>query len=335
MEEISIDKFMADILPNCTSVEAYFVNKHINNLVSLTTSNVSDSKPIFKWSNNYSWTFKGNLAGKSLIKEAVKTKGGAVDGDLRFSIMWAEGNSSDNSDLDAHCIEPGGLEIYFGSYTKRLGRFSPSGGQLDIDIKDPEWYKHKNIVENITYSNMSKMRDGKYRMYVRNFHDCRSQGFQAEIEFDGQIYSYEYKQPVLKDIVVAEVTLKSGQFTIQHILPESNVSKEAYGISTNEFHKVNLLCLSPNHWDNNQVGNKFYFFMLEGCKTNSSIRSFHSENLIPELAEHRKVLEVLGSTTMVEPTDNQLSGLGFNATIKDELIVKVEGTFKRMLKIKF
>lgn len=46
------------------------------------------------------------------------------------------------------------------------------------------------------------------------------------------------------------------------------------------------------------------------CKTPNAIRSFHIENLLPELAAHRKVLEVLGGTTMIEPVDKQLSGLG-------------------------
>ena len=75
--------------------------------------------------------------------------------------------------------------------------------------------------------------------------------------------------------------------------------------------------------------------MLQGCKSKASIRSFHNENLIPELAQHRKVLEVLGTTNMIEPTEKQLSGLGFNATVKDELIVKLTGSHKRVIKIKF
>lgn len=75
--------------------------------------------------------------------------------------------------------------------------------------------------------------------------------------------------------------------------------------------------------------------MLEGCKTDSKLRGFHNENLKPELAEHRKVLEVLGATNMVEPAEEQLSGLGFNSTVRDELIVRLSGNFKRMLKIKF
>jgi hypothetical protein len=101
VEEIGIEKFMKDILPGCTSIEAFLTNQQEGNLVSLTTANNPSSKPIFKWPNNYSWTFNGNLAGKSQIKEEVKSKGGKVDGVLRFSMMWADGNE-DNSDLDLH-----------------------------------------------------------------------------------------------------------------------------------------------------------------------------------------------------------------------------------------
>ena len=46
-------------------------------------------------------------------------------------------------------------------------------------------------------------------------------------------------------------------------------------------------------------------------------------------------MEVLGTQSMIEPTDKQLSGIGFNSTVRDELIIKCSGSFKRMLKIKF
>ena len=135
---------------------------------------------------------------------------------------------------------------------------------------------------------------------------------------------------------IAKVGLKNGQFTIVHKLPSTNSSKEVWGIETNNFHKVNLVCLSPNHWGNNALGNLHYMFMLEGCKTTTSIRGFHNENLLPDLLQHRKVMEVLSATTVVEVMENkQLSGLGFNSTVKDELIVKCQGSFKRMLKITF
>jgi len=338
VEEVNIEKFMKDILPSCTSVEAFLSNKFVGNMVSLTTANNKESKPIFKWNNNYSWTFNGNLAGKSMIKDAVATKGGKVDGVLRFSIMWGENDPSDNSDLDAHAQEPNGTHIYYSSpYRKDRGNGKTSmSGQLDIDITQPNSFSNKNIVENIAWSDFNKMKNGTYKFWINQFANRGSKGFKAEIEFDNEIYCYEYNNPVYGNVLVAEVTLTNGNFTIKHFLPENaSSSKELYGLQTNEFHKVNLVCLSPNHWDDNNVGNKHYFFMLDNCKCPTSIRSFHAENLIPELAQHRKVLEVLGNTTMIEPTNKQLSGLGFNSTINDELIVRLQGSFKRIIKIRF
>lgn len=75
--------------------------------------------------------------------------------------------------------------------------------------------------------------------------------------------------------------------------------------------------------------------MLNKAKSSTSIRSFHNENLIPELATHRKVLEVLGNQCMIELSDKQLSGLGFNSTVKDEVILKLQGSHKRIVKIQF
>jgi len=333
IEEVTIDKFMSDILPNCTSVEAFLTNKHEGNMVSLTTANVKESKPIFKWDNNYSWTFNGNLAGKSQIKEAVKTAGGKVDGVLRFSISWNEDGKS-NCDFDAHAIEPNGTEIHFSNYKGKRTQYS---GMLDVDMIRPS----KMGVENINWINLNKMQNGKYSFFNRNYDRGNNTGFKAEIEFDGEIYNYEHAGLAMGDVKVATVTLNNGIFAIEHHLQPTSgmgVSKEIYGIETNQFHKVNLMCLSPNHWGDNNIGNKHYFFMLDGCETQSNIRSFHAENLIPELTTHRKVLEVLGNTTMIDPTKSgvkQLSGLGFNATVRDELVVKLSGSFKRTIKIKF
>lgn len=324
IDEVSIEKFMQDILPECTSVDVYLSNKHDGNLVSLTTVNIKESKPIFKWSNNYSWTFNGNLAGKSQIKEAVKTAGGRVDGILRFSIIWNEDGRS-IVDFDAHCKTPA-TEIYYSNKQDRS-----TMGWLDVDMIRPS----KLGVENITWQNKSQMHDGKYYFFNRNFDARDNSGFKAEIEIEGETYSYECLGNIKGDTAIATVTLKNGIFTIEHHQKESYSSKELYGLQTEQFHKVNLVCLSPNHWTGNNVGNKHYFFMLNNCKCQTSIRSFHAENLIPELAQHRKVLEVLGNTTMIEPSEKQLSGLGFNATVKDELIVQLQGSFKRTIKIKF
>lgn len=334
IEEVTIEKFMKDILPGCTSVEAYLDNEHEGNLATLTTANDPNSKPIFRWPNNYSWTFNGNLAGKSQIEESVKALGGKTDGVLRFSIMWAE--DSDNSDLDAHCQEKGYHHIYYAD--KVSGR---TGGNLDIDITQPQSHKErtkKNVVENITYPTLSRMKDTEYQFFVHQFNDRGSTGFKAEIKFGDEVYNYEYNRRVSGNVKIATVTLKNGVFSIQHHLEPSamvGVGKEIYNLQTGEFHKVNLVCFSPNHWLANEIGHKHYFFMLDGCKAPGPIRAFHNENLSMDLIPHRKVMEVLGSVRTVPSIEGQLSGLGFNATVKDELVVKLQGTHKRMLKIKF
>ena len=324
VEEVSIEKFMEDILPGCTSVEAYLENKMEGNLVTLTKASEDNSKSIFKWLNNYSWTFNGNLAGKSQIKENVKSVGGKIEGILRCSLQWNDKETPGIVDLDLHCRESKGEEIYYSNK-----KSSKTKGWLDVDMIDPT----EIGIENITWQ--KSLPDMEYRFFVKNFNSQSNKGFKAEIEFNGNVFNYHYTNDFRGNVDIATITVKNGELSIKHHLPETNSSKELWGLETNKFHKVNLVCLSPNHWGRNQVGNLHFMFMLDGCKCDTLIRGFHNENLIPELLEHRKVMEVLGTTNMIEPTDKQLSGLGFNSTVKDELVLRLKGTHKRIIKIKF
>lgn len=345
IDEVPIEKFMADILPSCTSVEAYLKNSHEGNMVTMTTSNHEESKPLFKWTNNYSWTFSGNLAGKSELAQMVEAKGGRTDGVFRFTHSWNE-LEPNQSLMDLHVFMPGNSHDP-DSISDKYGRGrrvgwnnrtdSLSGGSQDVDYTKaaPKGYIP---VENITFPSLSKMPEGKYICKIHNwsFRGTGGKG-RAEIAFGGNTFQYIYPSTTSKEwVTIAEVTLKDGKFSIDHKLPLSGeTNKEIYGLDTNQFHKVNLVCLSPNHWGESPIGNKHYFFMLEKCKTPSSIRSFHVENLNSELLAHKKVMEVLGATQMIEPSGEQLSGLGFNSTVRDELIVKLSGNFKRTIKIKF
>lgn len=331
VEVVSIDKFMKDILPGCTSVEVFLQTSHENNFVTLTTPVSKNSKPIFKWGNNFGWTYNGNLAGKSEIKEAVKAAGGFVNAPFRFSIMWNEDGRS-ICDLDAHAKEPNGTEIYFGSYK---GRKTPvCGGMLDVDMIRPVGVG----VENIFWNEPERIMDGAYRFFIVNYDQRHNNGAKAEIAFGDEVFTYVVDHEFLRAVDIATVHIKGGM--IDHVdqskyLVDSNAtSKEIYGLETNQFHKVNLVCLSPNHWDG-AFGNKHYFFMLEGAKAPEAIRGFHNEFLIPELLEHRKVMEVLGATLKVESTDKQLSGLGFNATVRDEVVLRLQGSHKRVIKVQF
>ena len=116
----------------------------------------------------------------------------------------------------------------------------------------------------------------------------------------------------------------------------SNLIKEnIWGITTNEFVPVSMVMKSPNHWDDQGSGNLHTFFILEGCNADEEVRGFYNEFLKPELNEHRKVFEVLGSKLKVKPSESSLSGLGFSETIRNEVIVRVTGKFQRTLKVQF
>lgn len=332
VEELTIDTFINDILPTASEVELYLENKHSSNLVSLIAPQNKDSKSMFKWGNNFGWAYSGNLT-DSDMKERVKAAGGSVTGDLRFSIQWNE-DGKDNCDLDAHCKEADGFEIYYGSAKKPS--FSRTKGQLDVDIIDP---CGRVAVENITWATRDTMKDGVYKFFVNQYSGSVKNGFRAEIEFDGQIYSFDYPHSMRsgENVMVAEVTLKDGQFTIKELLPSNVSSKEIWGVKTNEFIPVSVICHSPNYWSNveNKVGHRHVFFMLKGCINDENPSGMFNEFLVQELYEHRKVMEALGSKMRVADTDDQLSGVGFATDKRAEVVVKVIGNVERVLKVKF
>ena len=341
VEEVSIEKFMQDILPNCTSVEVYLSNKHKKNFVNLLTSVNKDSKNMFKWNNNFSWTYNGNLAGKSEITEAVKAKGGCVDAPLRCSIIWNENRDAMYTDFDNHCYESNGDHICYMYHRSDRGQNSSKfGGYLDIDITNPASQCNGGPgVENIYYPSY---KDGTYEFRLHNFNGGNNEGGRAEIYFEGTLYQYEIKRTVKPNeyITLAKLHIKNhklvkieqGQYFVGE---EGEKSTNIYGLDTNQFHKVNLVCLSPNYWQGQGVGNKHYFFMLEGAQNPDEIRSIHNEFLNDELRNHRKVMEVLGTTLKVESTKGQLCGLGFNSTVRDEVILRLGGSHKRVIKVKF
>lgn len=332
VEEVSAEKFVNDILPTAKSVEVLLENRHAQNMVSLIAPANKGAKTMFKWNNGFSWAYTGNIT-DSDIRENVKSAGGKVDGVLRFSIQWNE-NGTDNCDLDAHCVEPSHYEIYFGS--ARAPRFSPTRGQLDVDIIHPNG---KVAVENITWGDKCNMREGDYVFGVHQYSGSARKGFRAEVEFDGNIHSFDYNKPMRPNEIVKVAVVhmnKYGNFAIKELLPSNVTTREVWGLKTNNFVPVTVAMYSPNYWDDQHgIGHRHYFFMLKDCVNPEQPNGFYNEFLDNRLNDHKRVFEALGNKLAVASADDQLSGLGFSATKRNDLIVKVKGATERIMKVKF
>lgn len=331
VEEVTPEKFVKEILPTATEVEVFLENRHGKNMMSLIAPVNKDSKTMFKWDNNFSWAYTGNMTDS--MKERVKSKGGRVDGDLRFSIQWNDGDfQNDDSDLDAHCKTPGGFHIFYNQkrdpYTK---------GELDVDIMHPSG---EIAVENITWQSRSTMDKGEYLFFVHQYcNRGHRNGFRAEIEFDGNVYYFDYPNEMRtnEDVEVAVVTLtKANTFKIRELLPSTTRSKLIWNVKTMDFVPVSVICYSPNYWDEQSgIGNQHLFFVLKDCVNPESPNGFYNEFLKNELSDHRRVFEALGSKMRVQDTPDQLSGVGFSLTQRNEIVVRVKGNTERVIKIKF
>lgn len=340
IEEVPIDKFLSDILPKAQVVEVLVERRHVSNFVSLIAPTDPTAQPLFKWGNPFSWSYSGEVA--DAIKERVKAAGGSVTGELCCRLAW-----DNTDDLDLWMREPNGDSV---NYISALRYESSNGGMLDLDANGRDGLR-KDPAENIVYDKIHKMKEGQYILSVHQYRKRGSgrEGFQAQIEFGGQTFNFQVDRAVRQgeriEIATLEYRRASGLKIVKSLGEAAGVvgsGPEVWGVPTNTFRRVNAVMLSPNFWTAEQqgpsevgIGNKHFFFMLDGCANDGTARGFYNEFLRPELNVHRKVMEMVGSKLKPQPASEQLSGLGFSSTARNTLVARVKGSFTRDLKIVF
>lgn len=314
-EEISADDFLAYILPGCTGLRAYIDGSLLGNFMSLTAPVHEDSGSLFRWDNDFAWSYDGNVADS--IKDRVKRAGGQVENvALRISLAWRN-----TDDLDLHVVGPHG-HIYFGHK-------SDGFGTLDVDmnvgmklVRDP--------VENIRWVRTPP--DGVYRAVVHSYTKRESidVGFTVEIESAGGLRTFSHDRALAHhtETKVASFRVERGAIVDLEIGTNINVgerSTEKWGVKTLDTVGVSSVIVSPNHWGERPTGNRHLFFILDGCRNPEPVRGIYNEFLHPRFEKHRKVFEILGDKTKCPVAEEQMSGLGFSSTRHDKVTVIATG----------
>jgi hypothetical protein len=331
-EDISLDDFMSRVLPEVTELELFFSGAHLGNLMALTAPVHPEPKQLFRWDNDFAWSYAGNITDS--IAERVRKAGGKVDGAvMRVSLSWFN-----YDDLDLHIHEPErgarsvNSHIFYGS------KIGWTGGRLDVDMNvGPNG--SRQAVENVVWS--SKPADGDYKVVVHNFthRETSDPGFVIEVENAGKLLHFSYNKQVRQSqfIEVAVLTVKDGVITgvkPGNGITASNISQERWGLTTERYIPVTTVMLSPNYWGTNAVGNKHVFFVLEGARADEELRGIYNEFLHPRLEAHRKVFEVIGDRTKCKTSPDHMAGLGFSSTKHTTFSVRAQqGSRKRVFNI--
>lgn len=314
---IAVSDFLRDVVPHAKAMSVLVSNSHMGNFVSLTAPVHDDTGKLFKWNNDFAWSYDGEVADS--IKARVKAAGGNVDAKLRVSLAWFN-----TDDLDIHAQCPDG-EVYFGNKM----------GILDVDMNIHG--DRSDAVENLSWV---RPRDGKYDIFVHNYtkRENVDVGFSIEFANGGKLEQYGRKAAVPSNarVPVMSFTVRDGiaiDVKLADGITGGTVSQDKWGVKTETLVPVETLMTSPNHWEGaGEVGNRHIFFMLRDCKNPDATRGIYNEYLRGDLERHRKVFEVLGSKTKCQPSDKQLSGVGFTQGRGDEVVVVVD---KRSYRVQF
>lgn len=328
IEKVPINKFLTEVIPTAHKIELLLENKHSNKFINLLTAQYEESPTIFNWDSHISWSYPKGLTDS--IEEKVKRAGGNTDGELVVSLEWFNFD-----DLDLHVTQPNGNKIWYSR-----PKDTNTGGVLDVDMNVSKLNENRysrTPVENIVWPNKNKLLEGRYEIRVNNYthRENIDVGFNIEVKNHGTVfnfgYSNEMKHRECINIATINYSKKEGIRIIKGT--ESSINRSINGLDTTKFHRVSLIMNSPNYWGENKCGHKHIFFMLDKAKVEESPRGFFNEFLKPKYLEHKRVFEVLGSKLKVPESEEQMAGLGFSTTQRNEIILKVTGSSTRIIKV--
>lgn len=324
VDNISVEDFINNVLPKANEVELFVKTAMASNFVSLVAPVHAEAAPLMKWDNGFSWSYDGEVTDS--IKERVKRAGGKVDGAMRVSLSWHNGD-----DLDLAVVKRNCERLYFGS--KRA-----FGATLDVDMNCGHPSNTKDPVENIVWPTESSIGIGHYDIEVHNWskRSTSNVGFEVEVEVLGRVFSFDHPQAISNSerLKIGSIVVDKAGITV-HGLIEGSATIDKWNIKTEEWVKVDMVMRSPNFWGGKQTGNQHVFFMLKDCVNPEGTRGFYNEFLRDDLSAHRKVFELLGGNLKVPANDNQLSGVGISTTKKEEVLVRVKGSINRVLNVTF
>jgi outer membrane protein OmpA-like peptidoglycan-associated protein len=187
---------------------------------------------------------------------------GAKSGAITISLMWDNYN-----DIDLHCVDPNGEEIFFGHKQSR------SGGELDVDMNAGGPMSNEPV-ENIFWQN-NKALKGKYKVYINHYfnHGCSEcidptnytliirynnivKEFKGKITFGEpkrMIYEFNYSNNNFGEIEINE-TIKSKLSTYMFYAGDNELSfvalqkyislelqAEKWALALNEMNKFDMI----------------------------------------------------------------------------------------------
>lgn len=312
-KEIPLAEFISELLPKTKNLE--YLHRSTDTFVSLIAPTDPSAPPVIRWDNQFSWTYANNMT--DVIAEKVKKAGGKVDGELRISLEWFN-----RTDLDIHVLTPSGGHIYFGNRDS-------AGGVLDVDM-NAFGKMSDEPVENIIFANAGRMRTGKYTVQVNPYQirEHTKVGFNVEIQCRGEVIRLSHPKALSTKITAAtfDYDPKKGLTNLQTTLDRNGSHGVVNnGVTTNKFTRVTMITRSPNFWAPNAVGNEHLFLILDGARTEESLRPFFNEYLLPNLREHRKVLEMLSAQLVIPPDGEQTTGVGFSLSQRNKFTIRADG----------